>query len=351
MNEADLLDDVEVAEPSLRDQLSEAIEEHDPNHELIPKDEGLAPVQEVQPPISTEKPKDESPAAAPSTPPADASVPPLPGSPSVASTELKAPAQWKPAVREKWNGLPREVQEEVLRRESDNMRLIGSVGPKIRMADEVQGHIAPFVERLAENGVAPQAFVHDVFNSVKQLASGDAQQRAEVVANIVQSYGVDLQTLDRILTARITAPPEVLHARIMMDRAAAVIQHQRNGVEYENAEKATQTLAAFAADPQHEFYADVKDMMADLIELGRATNLNDAYAAAVWSNPDTRKILQQREAQSRVSQRQTRANAARRASSSVHGAPSSPRAASANGAAEGSLRDQIAAAFDEHSPL
>jgi len=350
MNEADLLDDVEVAEPSLRDQLSEAIDEHDPNHELIPKDEGLAPVQEVQPPVSTEQPS-ATPKEAPTSPPADAKEPPLPGSPSVSSTELKAPAQWKPAVREKWNGLPREVQEEVLRRESDNMRLIGSVGPKIRMADEIQGHISPFIGALTENGIAPQAFVNDVFTSVKQLASGDAQQRAEVVANIVQSYGVDLQTLDRILTARISAPPEVLHARQMMARAAAVVHQQQSGVEYENAERATQTLAVFAADPAHEFYPDVKDMMADLIELGRAENLSDAYAAAIWSNPDTRRILQQREAQSRVSQRQTRANAARRASSSVHGAPSSPRAASTNGAAEGSLRDQIAAAFDEHSPL
>ncbi len=350
-NEAALLDDApEVDEaPSLRDTLEDAIDTHDPDHEVIPADQGLAPVQEVQPPASTEQQESKTPAAP--TPPLDAAAPPLPGSPTAASTELKAPAQWKPAVREVWNSLPRIAQEEILRREGDSMRLIGSVGPKIRMADEVQGHIAPFMERLSENGVPPQAFVNDIFTSVRHLASGDAQQRAEVVANIVQSYGVDLGTLDRILTARITAPPEVTHARQMMARAASIMNQHTAGVEYESAAKADQALAVFQADPKHEFYADVKDMMADLLELGRAENLDDAYAAAVWTNPDTRKILLQREAQGRADVKNGRARAARRASSSVHGAPSAPSRAAANGAAEGTLREQIAAAFDEHSPL
>jgi hypothetical protein len=243
------------------------------------------------------------------------------------------------------------VQEEILRRESDNSKLVGSVGTKIRLADEVNSHIAPFIPRLSENGVSPSAYLNDVFTSVKVLAEGSDTERAEVVANIVQSYGVDLHTLDRILTARISAPPEVLQARQLAARAAAVIHQQNAGVEYESASRADQALASFAADPKHEFYPDVRDMMADLIELGRAKDLNDAYAAAVWSNPDTRQILLTREAQSRAAAKQSRASAARRASSSVHGAPSNPRASMNGATAEGSLRDQIAAAFDERQPL
>jgi len=218
------------------------------------------------------------------------------------------------------------------------------------MADEVQAHIAPFAESLTANGVTPQAFVNDVFTSIKSLSSGSPQERAEVVANIVQSYGVDLPTLDRILTARITAPPEVLQARQLAARAAAVIQQQSAGVEHQSAVEAEKAIAAFAADPKHEFIDDVRDQMADLIELGRAKTLEDAYAASIWANPDTRKILLQREAQSRATVKQGRANAARRASSAVHGAPSTIGVV-AKGAGERNLRAEIEAAFDEASPL
>jgi hypothetical protein len=113
-------------------------------------------------------------------------------------------------------------------------------------------------------------------------------------------------------------------------------------------------VAAFGADPKHEFIEDVRGMMADLIELGRVKSLDDAYAAAIWAHPGTRQILLQREAQARVATKQGRANAARRASSSVHGAPStSPARAAPNGAAGPSLslREELEQAFDDASPL
>jgi hypothetical protein len=230
------------------------------------------------------------------------------------------------------------------------MRLIGSVGPKIRAADMLASHLEPFRESLTANGVDPASFVGDIFSSVKSLRDGTPQERAEVVANIVQSYGVDLHTLDAILTQRINQPPEVMEARRMTARANAVISQQANGVEHETAMEAEKAIVAFAADPKHEFIDDVRDMMADLIELGRAKTLDDAYSAAIWSNPDTRKILLTREAQSRAAVKTNRANAARRASQAVHGAPSSPRAATP-GSGEMSLRASLEAAFDEASPL
>lgn len=347
----EVIETTETPEPSLRETLEDAIQEHDPDLTGA----SAAPAESTPPPdadsaaapVSTEQPVPVP--AAPETP-LQAGKEAVSPAPTPASTELKAPAQWKPAIREEWPKLPRAVQEEVLRREADSMRLIGSVGPKIRMADEISQHIAPFAESLTESGMSPSAFVADIFDSIKVLARGTPQERAETVANIVQSYGVDLPTLDRILTARISAPPEVLQARIATARANAVIHQQTSSVEHQTAMDAERSIVAFAADPKHEFIDDVRNQMADLIELGHAKSLEDAYQSAIWSNPDTRKILLTREAQSRAAVKTTRAVAARKASSSVRGAPSVPGAAS-NGASGGTLRETIAAAFDEASPL
>jgi hypothetical protein len=226
------------------------------------------------------------------------------------------------------------------------MRLIGSVGPKIRLADEVGGYIAPFLPSLQEAGIPPSAFIGDIFTSVKTLSSGSPQERAEVVANIVQSYGVDLRTLDAILTQRIQAGPLDQQARQTMARAQAVLQQQQQGVQHQTELETQKTLAAFAADPKHEFLDDVRELMADLIEAGRAQNLEDAYAAAIWAHADTRKILLQREAQARAQMKGQRAQQARRASAAVHGAPTTTGVPSNQNL---SLRDTISAAVDDLS--
>jgi hypothetical protein len=251
-------------------------------------------------------------------------------------------------VREKWNALPLEVKQEILRREGDNMRLIGSVGPKIRLADEVSTHLQPFMEKLQQNGVPPSAFIGDMFTSVKSLATGSPQDKAQVVANIVQSYGVDLKVLDNILSQRLAGGPEVESARRLAARARMILDQQAQTTQQQSSLEAERTLSAFAADPKHEFIDDVRDLMADLIESGRVETLDDAYSAAVWAHADTRKILLAREAEVRAAAKGGRAAQARRASSAVHGAPTSgtggvlinPKA---------TLRETIEAAFDEHS--
>lgn len=335
MNETDLLDAPTSTDesgesspaPSLRETIEAAVDAQGEAGEVAQQPPADKQPDSQQPPVAAEPP----------TTTAD--------KPAVVATELKAPAQWKPAVREKWNQLPREVQEEVLRRESDSMRLIGSVGQKIRMADEVQGHLQPFVEKLHQNGVNPSAFIGDVFTTVKSLSSGSLQEKADVVANIIQAYGVDLRMLDNILSQRLQQPPEVMEARRLAARAQSVLQERDSSVEQQTAVQAERHLASFAADPKHEFLDDVRDLMADLIESGRATNLSDAYTAAIWAKADTRKILLQRESEARVAAKQNRAQHARTASLSVGGAPRTAGSGPHLGS-NMSLRDTIAAAMD-----
>ena len=338
MAETELLDPpatdiVESPEPTLRDSIETAIEAEGGDSE------GEGKPGEPKPESAEPAPT----AVAPTAPVAEVVAP--------ASTELKAPAQWKPAVREKWAALPREVQEEVLRREGDNLRLIGSVGTKIRMADEIGGHLAPFMDRLQAHGASPSEFMGDVFGTIKSLATGSVQERAEVIANIIQSYGVDLRTLDSVLTGRLSAPPPDPRL-VEAQRRTAMAEGQLRQVDAQRQQHTqqtvTNTLSEFASDQKNEFFDDVRELMADLVESGRANTLQDAYSSAIWANPDTRKILLQREAESRAIAKNTRATHARRASLSVGGAP---RGAGATTAGQNmSLRDTIAAAFDEQSP-
>lgn len=347
-NEADLLEStetpiVETPEPeeSLRDTLTKAFDE---SEELTADSKAPAPTSpapgDQTPPAPT---KDVKPTGRP-----DAAVVEKQAKPAQTG-ELKAPAQWKPAVREQWNKIPRAAQEEILRREGDSMRLIGSVGHKIRLADEVAGHLQPFVEQLSNNGVTPSSFMGDVFTTVHHLANGSQLEKAETIANIVQSYGVDVRALDAVLTRRLQSGPEAVEARRLAARASSVLQERAQEREQYGASEAEKSLAAFSADPKHEFLDDVRDLMADLMEAGRAETLEDAYAAAVWAHPDTRKILLERQQQERAQNKSARALAARRASSSVHGTPAGSAGPIVRPNA--TVREALEAAFDEHTSI
>lgn len=342
---------------SLRDEIENAIDQVEPADSPLraPEEQGAKPPAQGSPEGVTPQPKPDDQqsgaAPAPAAKPADQAGL-KEGQPAAAPQELKAPAQWKPAVREKWNQLPREVQEEVLRREGDALRLIGSVGPKIRLAEEVGQQLAPFMEQITSNGVTPQAFLGDVMTTVRSLAHGTMEQKATTIANIVQSYGVDLRVLDQVLTQRMQAPrptPGELAARQEAARAQAALQQHQTSIERFHLQTAAKTLEQFGSDPKHEFFSDVRELMADLLETGRATNMDDAYTSAIWAHPETRKILLQREAEQRAASRGQRAARARQASSSAHGAPLSHGMAPQQG--KMSLRDTIAQAFDEHTSL
>ena len=343
--EPEVLDTVETPEPTLRETIEDVVDEQSPEPGPVAKPVEQPAGQPARPeakgPTSPGDAAQPKPAGA--KPAAPASTPAAPAG----GTELKAPSQWKPAVREKWNQLPREVQEEVLRRESDSMRLIGSVGQKLKFAETVSKEIEPFSERLERNGATREAFLGDVLNTVKTLAGGSPQERAEVIANIVQSYGVDLRVLDAVLTQRISAPPpdpRVVEAQRRAYAAESLLAKQRQSLEQGTQQEAESTLQQFSADPKNEFFDDVRDMMADLIETGRANSLDEAYTASIWANPETRKILLQRESEQRAAAKGRRADLARRASSSVHGTPRGSGVVT--GGQNMSLRDTIAAAFD-----
>jgi len=84
-------------------------------------------------------------------------------------------------------------------------------------------------------------------------------------------------------------------------------------------------IKTFAADPKNVHFETVKAHMAALLKGGIAKDLQDAYDQAVYANPQTRSSLLEAKTVSdnekRVAEQKARAEAAKRAGSSLRGAP------------------------------
>jgi hypothetical protein len=251
-----------------REDLKAAMAEH-AEPEAAPE-----PVETPAPePESAPVAEESAPAAAESAPVAEESAPAEPE-----SEALGPPSSWKADYHEQWRGLPRDVQEQVLRREEQSHReamRLKELAEKRAWADEIEREYD--ADLRAAGATAGQAFRH-FMGLHKQLQAPDPLQRKRVIYDIARSVGVELDG---------TAPPPMTAAEHAAFSTQAQLQSwMRQQAEAQEMQRAAAEIEAFRADKPH--FDAVREEMAALIKAGLADSLTDAYDRAVFGNPNLR---------------------------------------------------------------
>ena len=264
----------------------------------------------------------------------------------------KAPVSWKPAIREHWGKLPEEVKAEVNRREREIQNGLQQASGHRKVAEEYYRVVAPFQDLIQAQGSNPAQAIHQLMSTAAVLTNGSQQKKAETVRNIINEYGVDIPTLDKILSGEpvkddpnaslLTAMDEKLAP--MNEFMGRVTSMQQGNAQQMNTE-ADQSIDEFAEN--HDFYEDLRDDMADLLEMsanrGRSMSMEEAYEKAGAAHPEISKIMSQRKAADENKLTAEAAQKKRDAASSVRGSPGGQK----NTGAEGSMRSVMEEAWDE----
>lgn len=284
--------------------------------------------------------------------------------------QAKAPQSWKPAARELAARLPPEfhpILEEAHRRDRETAVALQRAAEVSRAHQGFQESIRPYEAMIRQSGAAPEQYVGSLLQAAHALSYGQPAQRAEALAGIVAQYASDLlrpdQTgpdgtpscaLDRALVARMAgqrqaAPvaPEYRDPRV--DQLYAAIEQARTSRAHAAQAEATALAESFGAT--HEFLADVKDDVADIVQVWeqRGVKVDDkalerAYNIACQQHPEISKILQGRQAVDASRARAPTVQAAKAAAASIKGS-----AVAASGPAkEMTLRETIEAAMAQH---
>jgi hypothetical protein len=284
-----------------------------------------------------------------------------------AAPELKAPASWKADLRERWKGLSPDVQAEVIRREKEhNDRMQESAGLR-RFAEKFREVSEPYRAIIESEGADPIKAFHDYLKTATLLRNGAPNDKARMLATLIQQYGVPLESLDAYLAMAIKQGPvpqnyphpsqfpgqqqpqyaaQQMQPQQFRDPRLDAILEQQSAYERNVIQSDVQS---FGADPKHEFFGDVRATMADVMDAaakrGIKMTLDDAYVRACQIEPEVKKVLDQRAAQGNLGQAARRLAAARHAASSLPPA-SAPPAPKSNGSQPGSVRDAILNAID-----
>ena len=275
--------------------------------------------KEPEPPKVVEAPKVE----AKVTPPAEP-----PPTPEIPKPEMHAPKSLAAPLREAWKKLDATEREYLLKREGEVTRVHNEAQQHRQMAEKYREITAPYEPLFRAEDVDTLQGIGNLMRATAVLATGAPQAKADLIANLIQRYGVDIQQLDARLSgqaaphAQPTYSPEMIAQQAQEAVRRELAQYQQQAAQ----RTAAQQLEAFqATDP--EFFDDLKDDMSRLLETGFAKDYNDAYSKAQLLNPGVARVLEQRKAAASSSGVQR----AQAAASSVRGQPTAGAPASSGG--------------------
>lgn len=261
----------------------------------------------------------------------------------------RPPQSWRKEAKGEWAAVPLHIRQEVHRREMEVQRVLNEAAHGKQQTAQYEQIAQPYMARIQSLGATPQQAFQHLLNADYQLATGSPQQKAQLIDKLLQDYGVDIATLDQVISARLggTQQPQPQQPDIQqlvqqqLNQALAPLYQQQQQAQQQAQRQAELTIEQMSLDPKFPHFDEVRNEMADLIELkgrrGIYMTPEQAYNAVVSSNPEL-------SAMTRATQQHQQAQVARAASASVSGAPAS--GGMQQHVSAGNIRDDIIAAMN-----
>lgn len=266
----------------------------------------------------------------------------------------RAPPGLAAPLRAEWANLDPKWREAFWRQEKSFKIVRDEWQPKAEQLHRFEEVVAPHRQRLALSGVDEVTWIRNLAAAEQALIENPAAG----IAYLARTYGADPRQVFAHLNGQAgptgpAADPVLAPILNELQTLKDTVSQQTRSAEQARMAEVRGHIEAFANDPKHLYWEDVKEDVAALLAQGRATDLGDAYDKACWANPEIRGLLlkEQQAEQARATeqaQAKAKARAAAQAAGSVTGAPGAG-GASALGVDPKNLRGLIEAAVAEHA--
>jgi hypothetical protein len=279
----------------------------------------------------TDKPRDESGKFVKSE-----ATPEITPGPKSGPKEAKAPASWRPEVREHWGQLPDPVRAEVARREAEVTRTLQETAEARKYAESINRAFAPYEAYIKAENATPAQVIDNLMGTAVRLRTSTGPELAQLMAGMVAQFGTGRfgsQFINMLDSALAGSAPRQDDSTTQIQQ---VIQQQLAPVQqfmsqFQQAQMQNQARVQQQASSEVEqfiesveFGNDVREEMADLIEIaskrGREMSLQEAYQQACQLHPAVRSALGQRQKNNAAQGQNAAAQRAKAAAVSVSSA-------------------------------
>jgi len=337
-----------MTEPlEMRDAINAAVEEHEEPSAGATE----PPAGTTEPPAGTTEP----PAGTTGTtePPAGAAgeAEPPAVDPDLARQHRvdRAPASWRKESKDTWNQLPLSARQEVYRRETEINRTLNDTAQARQFTEQFNQVVSPYLARIRSAGTGPMEAVEALMKADYTLATAPRGKRAEFMASLITNYDIDIDALSEALAGKPqqqsqqNAAPDIermIEQRVQ--QALAPLYQERQQAALQSQQQVFQTVESMSLNPNYQYFDELREDMADLIELsarrGIDITLEQAYDKAMTMTGKSGQLASMSAMQAQHAQ----ATKAKAASLSISGSPAGGGAQVVT--SDGSLRGDLEAA-------
>ena len=268
----------------------------------------------------------------------ESSQPPEPEAPQEATRPQRDPwKSWKKEAAAELSKLPSNIQNFIIERQEQFHRGIEQYKEAANYAKTIDKSIHQYKDYLNQLGVTPEVAFPNLLKTEHTLRMGSPQEKAEMLQKLAHDYGIDLGQL-----ASLPYDANLHQLKSQLDYTKSQLEASNSFRQSHEDAQIQGHIEDFAQG--REFFEDVRLLMADLLDRGLATDLDDAYAKAVRMDES---VFAKSQSRTRLTQADQAAKAARAAAVSVKGSPVGGKTQ----AAPTSTEDAVRMAMRQHGIL
>ena len=217
---------------------------------------------------------------------------------------VSRPSTWKKEYVQIWDKMEKGEQiskddfvkfaDYANQRESEYKKGVSTYKAEADRARELENAIAPFQQEFAQQGITPAAWINNLGRAHMILSKADPVQKMQVFQRLAQDYGIQLNN-----DGQFVQPPQVdAYTQQLMNQLNQVNQEVssiKGRFAQEENQRLMNEIERVRSDVEKYPHFDVvREEMAQLLELGKAQDLETAYKKAVRMNDEVWSLEQDR---------------------------------------------------------
>jgi hypothetical protein len=218
--------------------------------------------------------------------------------------KITRPSTWKKEYVQIWDKMEKGEQiskedftkfaEYANQRESEYKKGVSTYKAEADRARGYEEAIAPFVSELQAQGITPAAWVNNLGRAHMVLAKAPYEQKVEMFQRLAADYGIQLNG-----EGQFAAPPQYDAYTQQLMNQLNMVNQEVSSIKGRFAQEENQRLMSeiqkYQSDTANYPHFDVvREEMAQLLELGKAQDLETAYKKAVRMNDEVWSLEQER---------------------------------------------------------
>ena len=176
--------------------------------------------------------------------------------------------------REALSKLPPEVQKIIDAREEKFHRGLDPYRASHQFAQNLAKNLAPDAQFLQQYNVSPAEWIDRLITTERQLRTGDPATKLRLLQGLASDYGIDLQHVSQV-----PFDPNTYRMQQQLQQYERQIQNHQASSQSAEVAQAADYIQQFGAT--REYFDQLRPVMADLLDKGLASNLDEAYEKAI----------------------------------------------------------------------